>query len=83
MPTQVRSKILMFSSFDALKIKIFAACACSMLDFDAQKILYEHFIPFLWSKKGLYLGSESTNTGLFDARSCSLGNFDVRARSML
>ena len=42
---------LMFGSLDAQKIHIFAARACSMLDFDAK-------IPFLWSKKRFFLGSE-------------------------
>ena len=35
-PARVRSKFLMFGSLDALKIHVFAACACSMIDFDAQ-----------------------------------------------
>ena len=50
-PARVRLKILMFGLLDARKIHIFAARAHSMLDFDAQWILYQHFIPFLCNKK--------------------------------
>ena len=50
---RVRSKILMF---DAGKVHIFSACARSLLDFDAQLILYEHFIPFLYRKKDFFFG---------------------------
>ena len=45
-PACVCSKILIFGMLNAQKIHVFAARAHSMLDFDAQYILYEHFIPF-------------------------------------
>ena len=40
-----------------------------------------HFIPFLFSKKILFLGSDCKNIGLLNACLCSLANFDVRAGS--
>ena len=82
-PTRVCSKILMFGLLDAQKIQIFAACARSMLILMLNKYSLSILFHFLCSKKGLFLGSECTNIGLFYAHSCSRRNFDVRARSML